>query len=107
MICNSYKTFFKVLADDCRLNVINLLSKQPHTVSELCKKLGYEQSRVSHCLKSLKECGFVESKAKGKAREYSLERKIMVPLLRLIDEHVNRYHKTQCRCKGTRWRDMS
>jgi DNA-binding transcriptional ArsR family regulator len=95
-----------VLADDCRLNVINLLSKEPLTVSELCEKLNYEQSRMSHCLRSLKAHGFVVSKKKGKTREYSLEAKTMVPLLKLIDEHVDKYHKSQCKCKGIKWRDM-
>jgi DNA-binding transcriptional ArsR family regulator len=95
-----------MLADDCRLNVINLLSKSPLTVSQLCDKLDYEQSRMSHCLRSLKQHGFVVSEVDGKSRIYSLEAMIMVPLLKLIDEHVNKYHKSQCECKGVKWREM-
>ncbi|HLC64554.1 MAG TPA: metalloregulator ArsR/SmtB family transcription factor [Candidatus Nanoarchaeia archaeon] len=106
MICNSYKCFFKTLADDCKLNIINLLSKGPLSVGEVSEKLGYEQSRVSHALASLKENGFVVDSRKGKAREYRLEPKIIVPLLKLIDEHVEKYHRTKCNCKGVRWRDM-
>lgn len=107
MICDSYKSFFRILADDCKLNIINLLSKGPLSVGALSTKLGYEQSRVSHALASLKECGFVVSRMKGKTREYSLETTIMVPLLRLIDEHVEKYHRSKCRCKGVRWREMA
>ncbi|MBI4441197.1 helix-turn-helix transcriptional regulator [Candidatus Woesearchaeota archaeon] len=107
MICNSYKSFFKILADDCKLNVINLLSKGPLTVNQLCGKLGYEQSRVSHCLGTLRENGFVMMTAKGKMREYALEPELMVPLLKLIDTHVEKYHRSKCRCAGVRWRDLS
>src|SRR3989338_9501175 len=99
MICNGYKSFFKILADDTKLNIINLLSKEELTVSELIQQLNYEQSRVSHSLSALKDCGFVVSKVKGKMREYSLEPKLMVPLLKLIDEHVDKYHKQKCHCK--------
>ncbi|MBI2136772.1 winged helix-turn-helix transcriptional regulator [Candidatus Woesearchaeota archaeon] len=106
MICNSYKSFFKILADDCKLNVINILSKGPLTVSELCKKLECEQSRISHCLQALKKFGFVASQVKGKHRVYSLEPKIMVPLLKLIDEHVEKYHRNLCKCNGVTWREM-
>ena len=106
MICNAYKAFFRTLADDCKLNIINLLSKGPLTVNELCQKLGYEQSRISHSLAVLKDAGFVISKVKGKSREYSLEPEIMAPLLKLIDTHVNKYHKYKCDCEGIRWREM-
>ncbi|PIN76140.1 transcriptional regulator [Candidatus Woesearchaeota archaeon CG10_big_fil_rev_8_21_14_0_10_37_12] len=107
MICHAYKSFFIVLADNCRLNIINLLSKGPLTVSDLCTKLGYEQSRVSHGLRTLKEHGFVVGKVKGKTREYALEPKLMIPLLKIIDEHVDKYHKQKCKCKCIRWRDMA
>ncbi len=106
MICNSYKSFFKILADDCKLNIINILSKGPSTVGELSQRLHYEQSRVSHALISLKEFGFVINKRNGKTQEYQLEPKIMIPLLRLIDEHVDKYHRSKCTCKGVRWREM-
>lgn len=104
MICNSYKIFFKTLADSTKLDIMNLLSKKPRSVTELCKKLNFEQSRVSHNLKTLKERGFVKVEKKGKNRIYSLDKKVIVPLLKLIDKHVDKYYQHYCRCKGTKWR---
>ena len=107
MICNSYEIFFKIMADKSKLEVLNLLSKGPKNVSELSKKLGFEQSRVSHTLRVLKDRHFVAVTQKGKERIYSLDQEIMVPLLRLIDKHVDRYYKHYCKCKGIPWRQKT
>ncbi|PIN80206.1 transcriptional regulator [Candidatus Woesearchaeota archaeon CG10_big_fil_rev_8_21_14_0_10_30_7] len=104
MICNSYDIFFKTMADPSKLDIINLLSKHPRNVTELCEKLGFEQSRVSHNLRTLNERGFVNVKQKGKQRIYSLDKKIIVPLLKLIDKHVDKYYQNYCKCKGLKWR---
>ncbi len=104
MICNSYDTFFKTLADESKLEIINLLSKSPLNVNELCKKLCFEQSRVSHNLKVLTERGFVKVKREGKNRVYSLDEEIIVPLLKLIDKYVEKYYSNYCKCKGIKWR---
>ena len=104
MICNSYEHFFKTLADPAKLEVINLLSKGPLNVSQLCRKLNFEQSRASHTLKALAERHFVIAERKGKERYYSLEEAIITPILKLIDAHVERYEKHYCKCKGIPWR---
>ncbi|MBI4440308.1 winged helix-turn-helix transcriptional regulator [Candidatus Woesearchaeota archaeon] len=106
MICKSYKSFFNAMADECKLSIINLLSKGPLAVNDVSRKLGYEQSRVSHALTALKDNGFVVGSRNGKSMQYSLEPKIMVPLLKLIDRHVETYHRSKCGCRGVRWRDM-
>ena len=107
MICKSYETFFKTLADRSKLEIINLLSKGPKQVNELSQKLGFEQSRVSHNLGALRERGFVSVKREGKAMVYSLDTKYIVPILRLIDRHVDQYYRHYCRCKGVRWRQQA
>ncbi len=104
MICNSYDIFFKTLADPAKLDILNLLTKHSLSVNQLCKKLNFEQSRVSHNLKTLTERGFVEVARKGKQRIYSVEQKTVLPLLGLIDVHVEKYYKHYCECKGIPWR---
>ena len=107
MICNSYKIFFTTLADDTKLDIINLLSKGPKTVTEICEKLKLEQSRVSHNLKAMADRHFVKVKKVGKTRVYSLDEEYIVPILKLIDEHVEHFYKNYCKCNGIPWRKRS
>ncbi|PIN79637.1 transcriptional regulator [Candidatus Woesearchaeota archaeon CG10_big_fil_rev_8_21_14_0_10_34_8] len=100
MICNTYKIFFGTLADETRINILKELEKGSKTVSELQKILKIEQSCVSHCLRKLKEFGFVQVKVKGKFRLYNIEEKTIAPLLDLIDKHIEKYDKHYCRCVG-------
>ena len=110
----SYEVFFKTLADPTRLDIINLLRKDSRNVGEISKKLNLEQSRVSHNLKVLHNYGFLTIKRVGKQRFYSLDKKTIIPLLKLTDKFVKRYHihlkdcgclKScgcigECKCKG-------
>jgi ArsR family transcriptional regulator, nickel/cobalt-responsive transcriptional repressor len=107
MICKSYEPFFKTLANPCKLEIINLLSKGELSVQEICSKLGIEQSRCSHNLKSLLDRGFVTVKQRGKERVYALDEKEIVPILTLVDKHVERYDKHLCKCNGTKWRERT
>lgn len=57
---------FAALADETRLRMYLLLSKNELCVCELMMILHMEQSRISHCLRVLKEAGLVESRREGK-----------------------------------------
>ena len=59
-----YEMFFKALSNRTRLEIIQFLKEGPKTVNEICDKLKFEQSRVSHNLKRLEHCGFVSCKTK-------------------------------------------
>jgi len=89
----SYKLFFKAFSNNTRFEIIRLLKKGPKSVTEICKELGFEQSRVSHNLKCLENCGFVSSKRNGKNKIYSLDKKHILPILENIDKHIERYNK--------------
>ena len=99
MICETYVQFFSSLSDLSRLEIIKSLRDSPKNVSELSQTLNYEQSRVSHNLRKLKELGFVVQKPNGKERVYEID-KTITPLLKLIDTHVDTYYKHYCKCKG-------
>lgn len=92
MIKLSYKMFLKALSNDTRLEIISLLVKGPKSVTEICNKLKFEQSRVSHNLKCLESCGFVDTKWKGKNRIYSLDKKHIIPILKNMEEHIKDYN---------------
>ncbi|MBU90073.1 transcriptional regulator [Candidatus Woesearchaeota archaeon] len=100
MICNTYVQFFTPLSDPARLEIIKTLRESPKNVTQISKKLNFEQSRVSHNLRKLKELGFINVKPSGKERIYGLDKKTILPLLKLIDEHVDTYYKHYCKCHG-------
>ena len=88
----SYKRFFKTLANEKRLKIIHYLQKNnSRNVSQIIKATMIEQTLVSHHLKRLNECRFVEVKQNGRERVYSLNKETIGPLLLLLDKHVNTY----------------
>jgi DNA-binding transcriptional ArsR family regulator len=94
-----YKLFFKALSNKTRFEIIKLLVNDSQNVSEICSKLGYEQSRVSHALSCLYDCGFVEYEwIKGK-KHYSLDKELVLPILNIIDDHIHRYREKLLSCK--------
>jgi len=98
----SHKLLFRALANETRFAIISLLKERPFSVGEICEQLGFEQSRVSHNLKCLMDCGFVNAEQDGKNRIYALDDKTVRPMLQLIEKHVERYknHLIACRILG-------
>ncbi|MBI2042818.1 winged helix-turn-helix transcriptional regulator [Candidatus Pacearchaeota archaeon] len=90
---NIHKLFFKAFSNQTRLEIIHLLRKEPLTVTEICEKTGFEQSRVSHNLKCLEHCGFVKIKQNGNFREYALDREIIIPIVDLFEKHIQKYRR--------------
>ena len=62
----------KVLADETRLAVVELLMEGPRHVGEMMETLGVEQSLFSHHLRILRDAGLVTSERDGKAVLYRL-----------------------------------
>lgn len=94
----SYKLFFKAFSNKTRFEIIKLLRKGPQCVTEISQELGFEQSRVSHNLKCLEACGFVNVKWEGKNKIYSLDKEHILPILDNIDRHIKRYEKRLKSC---------
>lgn len=89
--CNTYHIFFRNLANPVKINIISTLKNKQMSVNELSKELKIEQSKLSHALASLNHCNIVESKQEGKKRIYSLNKKTIVPILKIIDKHKCKY----------------
>ena len=87
MNCNAYHRFFKNLANPVKMEIIKSLKVNPKSVSEIMKKTNMEQSKLSHALANLRKCKIVEAKQKGKERIYSLNKKTIIPILKIIDKH--------------------
>jgi len=88
-----YKQFFGTLANQIRLDIIKLLRIEDNNVNAIVESLGYSQPTISHNLKRLEECGFVQSTPKGKERIYSLNRKTIKPLFKLMEDHMDSFCK--------------
>lgn len=95
---NLYRLFFKAFSNEARLEIIQLLKKTPLTVTEICDKTGFEQSRVSHNLKCLDHCGFVKVTPDGNFRKYELDYETIVPIIDLFEKHINKYKKRLSEC---------
>ncbi|MFN4133334.1 MAG: ArsR/SmtB family transcription factor [Candidatus Hadarchaeales archaeon] len=102
MMKQAYKLFFKTLANEARLAILFSLKMGPKCVMEICEDTGLEQSRVSHNLKCLTNCGFVSVERRGKNRIYSLNKATIVPLLKLIDHHIANYRDHMIKCEVLR-----
>lgn len=96
MKCKSYKVFFETISNKTRLSIIELLQKKPMSVTDICEALKEEQSKVSHNLKKLTDCHFLDVEQKGKQRIYSLNKETIVPLLNLVTKHVEKFCDKSC-----------
>lgn len=100
---STYHIFFSNLSNPLRISIVTSLRKKEKSVSELIEELNVEQSKISHALKSLKNCKIVEAKQKGKQRIYSLNKKTIIPILNLIDKHATKFCEGNCMmCKEGR-----
>lgn len=94
----SYKMFFKAFSNRTRFALIRALRKKPKSVTQLVRETGFEQSRISHNLKCLIDCGFVENNRRGKSVIYSLNKETVVPLLNLVERHIGKYSRHLAKC---------
>lgn len=85
-----YREFFRALANPTRFAIVQRLLARPHYVGELVDTLEVEQSRVSHNLACLLNCGFVEWEWQGKNKVYRLHPDL-ASILNAIDKHLARY----------------
>ncbi len=93
----SYHLFLRALANHSRLRIVELLRRRPHHVNEIAKDLGLEQSRVSHNLRCLLDCGFVKAEWNNGVKVYSLEEDIR-EIIGLMDVHIRRYESHLRKC---------
>lgn len=90
LLSRLYREFFRALANPTRFAIVQLLRSGPHNVGQIGEKLSLEQSRVSHNLACLLNCGFVEWEASGKNKVYRLNPDLG-PILTGIEKHLHRY----------------
>ncbi|MFH1102205.1 MAG: metalloregulator ArsR/SmtB family transcription factor [Pseudomonadota bacterium] len=68
---------FKILSVDKRIEIIELLKKEPTSVNALAEVLGITQSAVSQHLRVLKGAGLVKDERQGYWIYYSLNKDVL------------------------------
>jgi len=96
MKCHSYELFFEAFSNKTRMRIVQALMHSPKSVTEIINSVGEEQSTVSHNLKKLSQCNFLEFRVEGKQRIYSLNKDTIVPILELVERHVKTHCKGEC-----------
>lgn len=91
--------FFGTLSNKNRLHILEEISKNPMTESDICKVLNINQSTASHNLRRLQITGFVKSKKHGKYRVYEADNEVVKPLLKLVRDHLKCNCDDLCACK--------
>ncbi|HKR85305.1 MAG TPA: helix-turn-helix domain-containing protein [Terriglobales bacterium] len=81
------------------------IASKPHYVNEIAEKLRIEQSRVSHNLACLLNCGFVEWEWRGKSKVYRINSNLQ-PVLAGIEKHLANYAPALKRCKTLKSESM-
>jgi len=95
---NLHRLFFKAFSNQTRLEIIQLFRKNSLTVTEICEKTGFEQSRVSHNLRCLVHCGFVKVTQNGNFRKYALDEETIIPIIDLFEKHIQKYQERLENC---------
>lgn len=85
---------FKILSVDKRIEIIELLKKEPTSVNSLADALGITQSAVSQHLRVLKGAGLVKDERQGYWIYYSLNKDV----LEKCRQRLNRI--CTCGCSG-------
>jgi DNA-binding transcriptional ArsR family regulator len=84
-------SFFSALSNPTRLAIIETLMEQPKPVNQIVVELGQEQSMISHNLRTLSQCNFVEVQVEGKKRVYKLNHETLDPLVKLVENHFDKF----------------
>lgn len=87
---------FKILSVDKRIEIIELLKKDPMSVNALAESLGVTQSAVSQHLRVLKAAGLVRDERQGYWIFYSLNH----DTLEQCRQRLNRI--CTCGCSGSK-----
>jgi DNA-binding transcriptional ArsR family regulator len=92
----SYNNFFMNFSSRSKFDIIMALRDGPLSVSEIAKRVGGEQSAVSHNLAHLGRCHILNVRQEGKMRLYSLNSETVIPMLETVEKHVEKHCPARC-----------
>ncbi len=83
-----FQKLLKLIANENKFKIIQLLSKGEVCVCDIGEKLGIEQSLVSHHLNSLREAGLVNNRKLGTWIHCSLNKQEFAKLSQLFSKYL-------------------
>ncbi len=92
----SYNNFFANFSSSSKFDIIMALRAGPLNVTEIARRIGGEQSAVSHNLAHLNMCCILNVRQDGKQRLYSLNRETVIPMIETVERHVKRHCLRGC-----------
>ena len=105
-----FQKLLKIIANENKFKIIQLLSKGEVCVCDIGEKLGIEQSLVSHHLNSLRDAGLVNNRKLGTWIHYSLNKPEFGKLSKLFSLYLGpeaisgkiclRHEECKCLIKG-------
>lgn len=87
------RDIFKLLSHPTRLQIIYMLEQQTMSVGEIVKRLGLEQSAVSHQLMLLRKGHLISTCQIGKMVCYSLNDNHILDIVNEALEHTQHVHR--------------
>jgi len=90
----SLAELFKVLADQTRVKIVYILSKEELCVCDIAVILGSTTSNVSHHLRVLRTAHLVKFRREGKQVYYTLDDDHVVNIIGEGFDHVNHIHQS-------------
>lgn len=88
-LINNISEFFKILGDNTRLKIINLLINNEMYVNDIANSLSMTKSSISHQLKKMKDHDLVKSRKDGKEVYYSLNDDHVKSIFLTTIDHIN------------------
>lgn len=88
-LINNTSEFFKILGDNTRLKIINLLIDNEMYVNDIANALSMTKSSISHQLKKMKDHDLVKSRKDGKEVYYSLNDDHVKSIFLTTIDHIN------------------
>jgi DNA-binding transcriptional ArsR family regulator len=76
----------KAIADPTRLAILDALTQQDMSISEVTNHFGLAQPTVSNHVKQLREAGVVTSRTEGKKRQLTVRREVVDEIISALDE---------------------
>lgn len=80
--------FYKIMGDETRLRILNLLEKRELKVGEIAIRLEMTSSAISHQLQILRYHKLVKSRREGKEIYYSLQDDHIMGIVKYGMEHI-------------------
>jgi DNA-binding transcriptional ArsR family regulator len=82
-------SFYKALADERRLRILNMLASGPASLPEVAERMGLAKSTVIHHIRALRTAGLVLITV-GDDKEYSLRPQAIPEAGRLLQAYLGR-----------------